>query len=493
MMTCPHPRRLFRHAVQSLFSMVTCLLLFNASARAATLNFTVNASEPVTVTGTPRIAIDVGGITRYATYASGSGTSALTFTYAVQTGDFDANGITLASPLELNGGTIADGVGNPATNLAFTLPDTSALKVQTYTTAFTTSPITSANATAVSFTIAKAPAGASFNYTITSSGGSGSVTGSGTISGPSHSVGGVNVSALPAGTLTLSVTVSTAAGGTGAARTTTASTSFTGLLDSLPASAAAFALRRLSGSYSGPLVRVRRASDSAQQDIPATVAGMLDTTTLSTFCSGTSCFASTLYDQSGNGQDAVQATASSQPRLFNAGAVETEGGRPALRFTAAGQLLVFPAMPSQTIQTTLSAVARQTDTTIQRHVVGNRSPAGGRIIRATAGGGSYQLSNINGGGTVVTGSTLQQRVITMVSGPGTVVLGALDGITNSTPANFIASSAVFWIGGGGPSQSATGDWIGTISEVAVFNSSFSTGNRQTLERSQGAYFGITVP
>ena len=67
-------------------------------ASSATLNFTVTASEPVTVTGTPRLAIDVGGVTRYATYASGTGTAALTFSYAVQAGDFDANGITLVSP-----------------------------------------------------------------------------------------------------------------------------------------------------------------------------------------------------------------------------------------------------------------------------------------------------------------------------------------------------------------------------------------------------------
>ena len=480
-------RRWFACAVAAAF------LQLAAPASAAVLTFTVNTSKPVTVTGAPRLAIDVGGVTRYATYASGSGTAALAFSYPVQTGDFDGNGIALVSPLQLNGGTLIDGVGNPATDLAFTLPDTSALKVQTYTAAFTTSPITSANASAVGFTIAKAPTGASFNYTITSSGGSGSVNGSGAISGNPHTVSNVDVSNLPSGTLTLSVTISTAAGGTGAARTATATPTFTGLLNSLPASAAAFSLRRLSGSYTGPLVRVRRSSDSTQKDIPATVAGLLDTATLSSFCSATSCFVSTLYDQSGNAQDAVQATASSQPRLYAGGAVETEGGKPALRFTAAGQLLVFPAMPSQTIQTTLSAVARQTDTTVQRHIMGNRSINGGRIIRSPTGGGSYQLANINGGGTVVTGSTLQQRIIVMVSGPTTVVLGSLDGITNSTPSNFATSSNVFWIGGGGPTQSPTGDWIGTIAEVAVFNSSLSTANRQTLERNQGAYFGITVP
>lgn len=222
-----------------------------SSAAAASLSFTIATSEPVTVTGTPRIAIDVGGVTRYATYAAGTGTAALTFSYAVQSGDFDANGITLVSPLALNGGSIADAAGNPASSLGFTLPDTSALKVQTYTAAFTTSPITNANATAVGIAIAKAPVGASFTYAIASSGGAGSVTGSGTISGSPHTVSGIDVSALPSGTLTLSVTLSTAAGGAGAARTATATPVFAGALDAVPAAAAAYSIRRLRGGMPG--------------------------------------------------------------------------------------------------------------------------------------------------------------------------------------------------------------------------------------------------
>ncbi len=80
--------------------LFTLICLPGTAAVAATLDFTLTVSEPVTVTvtGTPRIAVDVGGITRYADYTAGSGTSTLTFSYAVQAGDFDANGITLVSP-----------------------------------------------------------------------------------------------------------------------------------------------------------------------------------------------------------------------------------------------------------------------------------------------------------------------------------------------------------------------------------------------------------
>lgn len=80
------------------------------------LSFTVNASETVLVNtggGTPRLALDIGGVTRYATYVSGSGTGMLVFQYSVQAGDTDADGIVVTG-LEANGGTLRDAAGNSA-------------------------------------------------------------------------------------------------------------------------------------------------------------------------------------------------------------------------------------------------------------------------------------------------------------------------------------------------------------------------------------------
>ncbi|MFE6072931.1 IPT/TIG domain-containing protein [Paenibacillus sp. NPDC057886] len=77
------------------------------------LSFTVNMDEIVVVTGIPTISIVVGATTVYATYAGGSGTSALQFRYTVQTGLSDSNGITIGA-LSLNGGSIKDEAGNAA-------------------------------------------------------------------------------------------------------------------------------------------------------------------------------------------------------------------------------------------------------------------------------------------------------------------------------------------------------------------------------------------
>ncbi|MDR6982156.1 hypothetical protein J2X32_000764 [Rheinheimera pacifica] len=79
------------------------------------LDFTVNTNENIVLDtngGTPRIALTVGVTTRYAIYLSGSGTSAVVFRYTVQSGDLDANGITVAGVIDANGGTLKDSAGN---------------------------------------------------------------------------------------------------------------------------------------------------------------------------------------------------------------------------------------------------------------------------------------------------------------------------------------------------------------------------------------------
>ncbi|ATN93352.1 hypothetical protein [Marinobacter phage PS3] len=92
------------------------------------LSFTVNWDEAVTVTGTPALNLDIGGTSRQADYASGSGSSALVFTYTVQSGDEDDNGIAVSS-LTLEGGTLQDASSNNATLTLNSVGDTSGVLV----------------------------------------------------------------------------------------------------------------------------------------------------------------------------------------------------------------------------------------------------------------------------------------------------------------------------------------------------------------------------
>lgn len=92
------------------------------------LDFTATFSEAVAITGSPRIAITVGGATRYAIATTTSSSATHNFRYTVLTGDEDNDGILLASPMELNSGTITDAAGNNST-LTFTLPATAGVRV----------------------------------------------------------------------------------------------------------------------------------------------------------------------------------------------------------------------------------------------------------------------------------------------------------------------------------------------------------------------------
>jgi hypothetical protein len=98
---------------------------------------------------------------------------------------------------------------------------------------------------------------------------------------------------------------------------TTAGPAFTGILDDYPSAAGAWsAARRLSGTYTGNILTVRRASDNTTQNIGYTSNGDLDVSAINTFCSGTNGFVTTLYDQSGNGVNLVQGTSTRQPLIY---------------------------------------------------------------------------------------------------------------------------------------------------------------------------------
>jgi hypothetical protein len=107
------------------------------------------------------------------------------------------------------------------------------------------------------------------------------------------------------------------------------------LLDVYPSAATAYSLRKLSSTYSGAAIRVRRSSDNTETDI-VFVNNVLDTTTLLTFCGAGNGFVTTWYDQSGNANNAVQATASLQGRIVNAGAITYQNGKPVIDFYGAG-------------------------------------------------------------------------------------------------------------------------------------------------------------
>ncbi|MBI5656087.1 MAG: right-handed parallel beta-helix repeat-containing protein [Geobacter sp.] len=96
------------------------------------LDFTVNFSTNVTVTGTDStLSLTIGAVSRPAAYQSKSATS-ITYRYTVQGGDIDNNGITVGT-LTLNTTTIQDTAGNSAILTLNSVGSTTGVLVDTLT------------------------------------------------------------------------------------------------------------------------------------------------------------------------------------------------------------------------------------------------------------------------------------------------------------------------------------------------------------------------
>jgi hypothetical protein len=114
------------------------------------------------------------------------------------------------------------------------------------------------------------------------------------------------------------------------------------LLDTYSGAAAAYSLRLLDSTYTGDAIRVRRASDNTEQDIGFDVNGDLDTTALTTFCTGTDGFIRTWYDQSGNARNAGNSTAAEQPKIYDSSTgVLTLNGKPGVQWDNTDDYLSF--------------------------------------------------------------------------------------------------------------------------------------------------------
>jgi len=87
------------------------------------------------------------------------------------------------------------------------------------------------------------------------------------------------------------------------------------LIDEIGDVGGAYSFQQL-GTYDGPLVKIRRASDNEEQDFAPTEGGVLDTAAIEEFLDGTTGFVTTLYDQTEGGHDLIQATSGNQPQVL---------------------------------------------------------------------------------------------------------------------------------------------------------------------------------
>jgi len=204
------------------------LILSEGDSGTSTATFTVTMTGDSSLAATVDYATSDGSATAGDDYTATSGTltfpafgDGLTRTFGVVfSGDVTVEGnetvtLTLSNPVNA---TLSDAAGV----LTLTNDDFDSTAPSGYTVAFDDTVYGADETGSVSFTMASAEAGATLDYSITSSGGGTPVMGSVPNISASEQVTGIDVSGLNDGTLTVSVTLTDTASNTGSAQTDTA-------------------------------------------------------------------------------------------------------------------------------------------------------------------------------------------------------------------------------------------------------------------------------
>lgn len=261
-----------------------------------------------------------------------------------------------------------------------------------------------------------------------------------------------------------------------------------GVLDTVTGAAAAYGLRRLRTAYSGSAIRVRRSGDNAQLDIGFTASGALDTAALLAHIGVNAGSIVTWYDQSGNARNMGQGTGGNQPRIVVSGTLQTSGGLPAIvcQSIVGNHHLTTPTWGTVAQPFSRNAViAMPASITNFTHVMNTET--GTPNVSDYINSSSLTLfAGTNGPAAAV--SANERLVYTSIYNGGSSII-AKNGTASGTSNPGSNSNAGISINRN-ESGSLYGDFI--YQEVIVFDRALSTTDRQTLERNQGAYYGITV-
>ena len=125
---------------------------------------------------------------------------------------------------------------------------------------------------------------------------------------------------------------------------------FSYFLDDYSGASRAYSLRKLSSTYTGDAIEVRRDSDDTTQNI-GFVDNVLDTGSLLTFVGAGSGYVKTWYNQDGSGtNNAVNTATGFQPVIVSSGSLITDNGKPAIDFGIANDdTLIFSNFTPSTI------------------------------------------------------------------------------------------------------------------------------------------------
>ena len=257
---------------------------------------------------------------------------------------------------------------------------------------------------------------------------------------------------------------------------------FTGLLDTFPGAAAAYSLRALTRNWvAGDVVEVRRSSDSATQDFTASqiLSGALEA-----FCGVGDGFVSTWYDQSGQANNATQATTTAQPKIVSAGSLILSNGLPSILSDGALTSLDFDSHLSFTADFDNFFVGETSDVS-QRTPYGSVNNNDYPRLNET----SWRYTIAGNDSTTINYSPSSISLDTQFAfnfnrGSG-VVEACIDGVAQTNTAAVVGTHAITKL-----FQRATNTtqiWDGPMSEI-IFYGSNQSSVRSDIQANMNAYY-----
>lgn len=253
-----------------------------------------------------------------------------------------------------------------------------------------------------------------------------------------------------------------------------------GLSGDAPASYA-YSIRKLSSTYTGNSIQVRRSSDDRTQDIGFNLDGELNQADLLNFVGANNGFITTWYDQSGNGLNLTNTNYNEQPKIVNAGTVNVENGKPFIQFYGS---------PSGTKNSLNLPSESATNGTV---IMVNKFGAGGDGFLLGHTGSYYWHSNppslfaSYASSSILSSKVWQNGVF-----------------VNTTSAVWNTSLMVNVVNPQTPNSGTNWDNIGSdrvyhhtnngggYAELIVFTAALSASNIHKVETNQGIYFGIEI-
>jgi len=249
--------------------------------------------------------------------------------------------------------------------------------------------------------------------------------------------------------------------------------------------AAAYSLRKVSSSYTGDAIEVRRDWDNESGSFGFDANGDLDTVSLLTFVTGSagtgSGFVAQWYDQSGNGRHATQTATGSQPLIVSSGSLVTRNNKPALRFDGVDDNIsaIFGTTITQPISTHLVSQNSNTTSSIfydsaddtNRLVFGFNTDGTSSIFAGT------ELT----GSIATTGSTILSAYYS--SSNSSYYLNSILNATGDAGVNSISSLTI------GSDYSGSSTISGSVQELFLYSTDQSS-NRSLIENNINNYYNI---